>query len=198
MVKLIKPITFITKLDNDEKIKPVTYSEVRQDMYAVSNRGRVFSKAYGEYREKSQNIVKEYKVTEMVRPIGDSRAARPIPIHKLVANEFLEPGRPDQTFINHKDGDTLNNDVSNLEYCTPSENNIHAADMGLSRVGEEHHFNKYPESLVHEICNYMQDGYTNADIRGILNVSSKDSVNDLIKDLRRRKTWRSVTKQYSY
>lgn len=44
--------------------------------------------------------------------------------HVLVANAFI-PKCDGKHLVNHKDGDRLNNHVSNLEWCTHSENIIH-------------------------------------------------------------------------
>ena len=43
-------------------------------------------------------------------------------VHRIVAETFLKnpDGKP---FINHKDENKSNNDVSNLEWCTTAENN---------------------------------------------------------------------------
>lgn len=49
-------------------------------------------------------------------------------IHKLVALAFF--GESD-LHVNHKDGVKTNNSVSNLEYCTISENILHAYRTGL-------------------------------------------------------------------
>lgn len=49
-------------------------------------------------------------------------------VHRLVAEMFL-PGRKEQ--INHKDGNKLNNNIDNLEWCTRSHNIIHAYKHGL-------------------------------------------------------------------
>ena len=43
-------------------------------------------------------------------------------IHRLVANTFLNDHTPDANVVNHIDGNKLNNHVSNLEWCTASEN----------------------------------------------------------------------------
>lgn len=45
-----------------------------------------------------------------------------IKIHRLVALNFVLPGGPDQTEINHRDGNVKNNSWTNLEWCTHKEN----------------------------------------------------------------------------
>jgi len=51
-------------------------------------------------------------------------------VHRLVALAYIPnpDGKPD---INHKDGNPLNNYVSNLEWCTKFENMQHAMQNGL-------------------------------------------------------------------
>ena len=51
-------------------------------------------------------------------------------VHQLVAMVFIGP-RPDGKEINHIDGIKTHNCVSNVEYCTRRENNIHAIRTGL-------------------------------------------------------------------
>ena len=51
-------------------------------------------------------------------------------IHRLVAEAFI-PVVPGKAYVNHIDGNKHNNDVSNLEWCTASENISHAIKNGL-------------------------------------------------------------------
>ena len=47
-------------------------------------------------------------------------------VHRLVAQHFISNNDPkNKTFVNHKDGNKLNNKVDNLEWVSPRENNLH-------------------------------------------------------------------------
>lgn len=56
-------------------------------------------------------------------------------VHRLVANAFIRNADNKQE-VNHKDGNKLNNTVSNLEWVDSSENNKHAWDIGLRNFTE--------------------------------------------------------------
>lgn len=86
-------------------------------------------------------------------------------VHRLVALTFI-PADIGKDFINHIDGNKQNNHVSNLEWCTRSENMKHAYRYGLKDSnGEQNGRSKLTEADVdfvrtHYICRDKNFGTT--------------------------------------
>jgi len=71
-------------------------------------------------------------------------------VHRLIALAFI-PNPDSKPCINHIDGNPRNNCIDNLEWCTHSENNLHAYRTGLLKSGEEHHYAKLNDFQVRVI-----------------------------------------------
>ena len=92
--------------------------------------------------------------------------------------------------INHKDGNTLNNSIDNLEWCTASQNSKHAVDTGLMimKKGEECTQSILSELDVRKIYSLKYNGGMNAkEISKLYNVS-----HSTICDIFQGRTWKSV------
>lgn len=68
------------------------------------------------------------------------------PIHRLVVLAFLGPSPEGKPHANHIDGVKTNNRLDNLEYCSPAENQQHAARLGLLASGDRSGARMHPES----------------------------------------------------
>lgn len=89
---------------------------------------------------------------------GASQDRETVMLHRVVAKHFLEL-EDGKDFVNHKDGNKLNNVVSNLEWVTKSENTLHALDTGLLfKRGEDCNFSKLSEKDVLEILSLRMYG----------------------------------------
>lgn len=81
-------------------------------------------------------------------------------VHRLIANTFI-PNVLNKPYINHKNGIKTDNRIENLEWCTDSENKLHAYANGLmNREGEKHHLAKLSEKDVLDIRRkYVKNEY---------------------------------------
>lgn len=85
-----------------------------------------------------------YSATLRMKPLK-----RKVRVHTLVAEHFVVKKNNNQKFVNHIDGNKLNNYDWNLEWCTPLENSQHAVKTGLVDFkGEKHHNSKLTKSDV--------------------------------------------------
>ena len=94
-------------------------------IYTIYSDGRVYS-------NKSKKFIKPHIENGYYR-IGLYIDGKPktYKLHRLIGECFIE--KPDgKNQINHKDCNKLNNDVSNLEWCNNSENQLHAYQNGLN------------------------------------------------------------------
>jgi hypothetical protein len=80
--------------------------------------------------------------------ISNNNKAKKFTIHRLVAQAFI-PNPENKPQVNHKDGDKLNNEINNLEWCTASENIKHSFDV----LGQKPTLNKHRQKSIVAIKN---------------------------------------------
>ena len=75
-----------------------------------------------------------------------SNKRKDLALHRVLAETFI-PNPNNYPQINHKDGDKHNNSLSNLEWCTGSQNIQHAYDTGLAHG----HYLEYTPELRYKL-----------------------------------------------
>lgn len=134
--------------------------------YQVSNMGRVKSlvKAY----RREEIILKGSPNTTgyiLVQLYPEPRKRKSLLVHRLVMLTFQPNPMMEELEVNHKDLDTTNNKMSNLEWVTQKENKEHyqASDKFKNMVkdmpkGEDHPLSNLSEKDVLEIRTLYNEG----------------------------------------
>lgn len=167
--------------------------------YSVSNKGRVrnnttnhilkpiLQKRNGYY---TVSLIADEDYTNGRKTRRNGHTTR---IHKLVTNSFLGI-KPDNLVVNHKNGDKSCNELSNLEYCTQLENNLHAIRTGLKKpaYGPHKPGYQYSDDMVRCISESLVNGEHDTDIAKKYGVSCS-----FINNIKRHKYRYNVTKEYN-
>jgi len=113
--------------------------------------------------------------------------SKPQRVHRLLAKTFIE-NPMERKFINHIDGNKLNNDLTNLEWCTHSHNMKHAFETGLvNNTGTRNGMSKLNDKKVMQIKKMLKDGISQSKIGEIFNVSRS-----AILKIHLEKTWNHI------
>lgn len=128
-----------------------------EEYFSISSCGKVYSK-----RTKKELVLgmskTGYKVLN-TRIGGRKGVCKCFKIHRLVADAFVPKTTEERVFVNHIDGDKLNNDYRNLEWCTIAENNSHARLMGLSSSAHLLDLNRVNRKLSDEDVLFIRKNY---------------------------------------
>jgi hypothetical protein len=154
-------------LKQEECWKPVPGYEVT---YAVSNLGRVkrLTESCTRRRYPAGMILKPTCTKNgysIVRLVSDRK--KTFYVHRLVMAAFVGECPPGQE-VNHINGQRSDNRLSNLEYVTRSENNLHAYQI-LGRqphptTGPKHHEWRVTDEQVRDIRLLHADGLSYAEL----------------------------------
>lgn len=166
-----------------------------QPEYLVTKCGRVFLKV-GDVVEEVKYRFAGYKnkYVQVYLRSFKSHKGKTYFVHRLVAMTYLRNTSQEKGQVNHIDGDTRNNSVGNLEWCSPKENTAHAHDLGLAFKGEACPWAKNSEMYIRNICEGLQAGLTPKQIR-----SKLGSLNPkLLWKIKNRKQWVEVSNDYIF
>ena len=113
-------------------------------------------------------------------------------IHRLILSTFFPIDNMEEKQVNHIDGCKLNNNLSNLEWCTPKQNMSHAWRIGLltPKKGEECITHKLTEEQVR----FIKKNFMSRDKEfGEYSLAKKFNVShSTIRDIICNKTWREI------
>jgi hypothetical protein len=165
-----------------------SYKEIWKDvpeyegLYLVSNLGRVKSLKFGK-----EKILKprENSGGYMQVSLWEEGEGKLFKVHRLMMLVFI--GESDLQ-VNHKNGIKVDNRLENLEYCTASQNQIHAYKNGLNKglKGEKNGYSKLTRACVERI-KYGHQGMTQREIAKIYGIAQQ-----LVSIIRSGKSWKHI------
>jgi len=158
-------------------------------LYQVSNLGRIKSlERITKYQNSKRRVKEKIKGTftgkkgyERVE-LSKNGQNRKYNVHTLVAKAFLNK-KSEKSEVNHINGVKTDNRVENLEWCTRSENELHAYRTGLAKN------TKKQREAVREYCkdnktkaiiqldlnlNFMKEWKSAKEVEEILGISRKN------------------------
>lgn len=111
-----------------------------EGLYQISNLGNVksLSRIVNNHSGLKKNLKEKFlkkqisKTGYYVVDLKNNNFRKTFKVHRLIAIHFIN-NPLNKGFVNHIDGNKLNNDICNLEWCTISENNKHAELIGLKK-----------------------------------------------------------------
>lgn len=99
-----------------------------EGLYAIDKKGNVYSLITTTSRRKGK-IKPHIKNGYLAVNLYKDGVCKHFYIHRLVAETFI-PNLENKPLINHINCNKMNNNVDNLEWCTQSENILHAVKLG--------------------------------------------------------------------
>ena len=94
--------------------------------YKINKNGEIFNIKRNKIVKPYVDQLGYYQITLKV-----NKKSKHFRVHKLMAEAFLYNNDNLDLFVNHIDGNKLNNKLSNLELCTNQQNVKNAYDNGL-------------------------------------------------------------------
>ena len=153
--------------------------------YFITEEGKVYTSKRNQFREMKQPICRKYHAVNLSHK-GNVKHCF---VHRLVAEAFVD-NPENKDYVNHIDGNKLNNHYTNLEWVTFSENIQHAFEVGLNKglVGEENGRALLNDTQVVEIYKRLQSGEKSISLAKEFGVEQTT-----IGNIKRKRLWKHIT-----
>lgn len=161
-----------------------------ESQYEISSLGRLRSKDRwvsnytGMVKLKSRYLNKVYlRHGYPAYALSQNNKRRLFTIHRMLAIHFI-PNPHNYKEVNHIDGDKQNYSLSNLEWCTRSQNMRHTDRLGLRRVYGEYSYSAKLNAIQVRIIRRLKGEMPQRVIATIFNIA-----HCTVGEIHRRTTW---------
>lgn len=153
--------------------------------YSIDRYGNIFNLTSKRFLKHSLGDDGYYKITLT----DDDSIRKYFRVSRLVALAFIENPH-NKPVVNHIDGNKINNHVSNLEWCTISENTVHSYSTGLQTISGGYPVTDYRK--VHDVCKLLEQGVRPKEVSEIVGITNRKVV-----DIRNGTYWKDISEQYN-
>lgn len=160
--------------------------------YRINTQGEIFT-PYNGWHKMNTHINRDgYENIYLCLTNGDRKCFK---VHRLVMNTFSPVENSEELQVNHINGNKQDNRLENLEWCTRSENLLHAFKTGLETkpAGEKNPRHKLTKEQVIEICDKLKNKRTFQSLANEYGVTK-----GTISHIRHRRTWQEITANYNF
>lgn len=155
-----KPNKEITplRIDAPKELRSVIRNICGRD-YEIWNNGEIYSLPFTSKEVLPNGASRERHFEKQLIKIGvtrnqqgyyqvrlGGRKGKTLVLHRLLAEAFV-PNPNSYKVVNHKDGDKGNCSITNLEWCTSSDNNRHAYEIGLKEITIKQRYLNYKRAF---------------------------------------------------
>jgi hypothetical protein len=186
------------KLSRRIKIKPKKGEVFKAipgfSKYKVSNLGRF--KKLSDNTEIKQSYTPDGYLG--IKLVSDTNIRVTNRSHRLVAKVFLKNNDPiNKIEINHIDGKKDNNNINNLEWISPSDNQKHAYKNNLRKPnkGIKSGLTSFTNKQIHMICKELENKNT---VKNITNKFKWIKTESFVYNIKYKRRWVHISKNYNF
>lgn len=158
---------------NSISMDGLRYKRIDNTRYLVSETGIVFNEKFGRsVKQSKKGSYMAFTLPPKAGLDGLKRKQRKVKVHIEVAKAFVD--NPEQKpFVNHIDGNPLNNHYTNLEWVTTKENNIHKHLLYRKENGAKSPRSKITIEQIEKAIQLRKMSVTYTEIERILGVDKQ-------------------------
>lgn len=181
--------------------KPVVYRDVVKGMYEASSDGdiREVKSKKPVSRRADTRIENGYIRCKLKTVSGKSKE---YPMHRVVLSAFTPGGEKPDMEVDHIYGDKQDNSPDKLEWVTADENKHRAAINEQYESCEDHYKAIFTNAQVRQMCELFQEGNNVRKVAKIMGLRdlgySKDQIDYNLDRIARRKSWKNISKHYTW
>ena len=181
--------------------KPVIYRDVIEGRYEASSDGdirEIISKKPVS-RRADKRIENGYIRCKLKTTSGKSKE---FPMHRVILSAFTPGGEKPDMEVDHVYGDKQDNRPDKLEWVTPNENKHRASVNEQYESCEDHYKAIFTNAQVKQMCELFQEGNNVRKVAKIMKLKNlgytEDQITYNLDRIARRKSWKNISKDYTW